>query len=305
MTDSETTTAQVPPSQALLGTLLPPGKWDEKLATALDHWRQGDLVPCPPLSWAAPAGVRDPVTQQQAPADAHLGLVAMSHPAPPQWAIVTSQTCDVGAGGPGGRHPFVQVSPVIPFDADEPEWDSLQGFEVTDRVGLQPPTLGGAWVADLRMSVPVSKAILGQHTPVRGFPDDDLAVVFGQHLAARAGRPALHDFISSTMVAALRTAIRSSKSGSGWWSKVVQLGVLVAGERLHPTAITLLVLTSTALDPAEQDRWVQLCRGWNTEVKKLSRPFAVNAPYVDRYAECPVATAAPAVMLYVPELRRT
>src|SRR5680860_427582 len=177
------------PDLALLAGLVP--KWTPDQIAALDEWRQGDLLPCPALAWSTTGGTPDPVTGQPTP---NGGVVPWPDQRP-KYALITTQTCEVCAKGPGARAPFVQVSPVVQVtDLPKDQWNELLSGQVLDRYGLTSKTLRSKWAVDLRVSFPVSKAVLVDTKPVRGFATSAEAVEFGAHLALRAGRPALHDF---------------------------------------------------------------------------------------------------------------
>src|SRR5206468_2164638 len=86
------------------------------------------------------------------------------------WAVITSQTCDVVASGPGGRHPTVQVSPLVNLDGADP--NKITGIRRNmnvDSVLVPDVPGGGTWAADLRISLPVSKAVLLQQSRIPGF----------------------------------------------------------------------------------------------------------------------------------------
>ena len=111
------------------GIYLPEAMAQRAVKQALNDWRQGDLVYGVRLFWAAPAddeltglSVDDPgdgrwavISWDGAPATAEdasdTGEAAGG--GSPSWGIITSQTCDVVATGPGRRHPTVQVSPLL------------------------------------------------------------------------------------------------------------------------------------------------------------------------------------------------
>lgn len=96
---------------------------------------------------------------------------------------------------------------------------------------------------------------------------------------------------------------RSLAERAGWWSKVLEVGVLCTGDRLAPTRVKLLVLTTTDLQPSEQDQWVRLSKGWDAKAK-AEAAFRVQAPHVDRADACSAIVYRDAIPLYLPELRQ-
>jgi hypothetical protein len=286
------------PDLALLSDFVP--AWTPEQVAALDEWRQGDLLPCPPLVWSTTAISQDAVTGQPVHGG---GLVPWPGPLP-KYTILTSQTCDVCATGPGAREPFVQVSPVVQVaDATTEQWNELVTGQIVDRYGLTAKKLRSKWAADLRVSFPVSKAVLLDVTPVRGFATPEQAVEFGAHLAQRAGRPALHDFFLDVVRADIEAAIKASpRKGTGWWSKVEEVRLDIRGDDLAPKSFRLVVMTSSVLSPDEHDQWIQL----GARFKKRARPqgIKVGTTVVSPIDDMGARVYRDTVELSIPSLRR-
>lgn len=242
------------PDLALLAGLLP--NWTPDQIAALDEWRQGDLLLCPPLVWSTTAVTADPVTGQSTPSG---GLVPWPGQLP-KYALITTQTCEVCAKGPGAREPFVQVSPVVQVaNLPTDQWNELVNGQILDRYGLTSKKLRSKWSVDLRVSFPVSKAVLLDAIPIRGFATSVEAVEFGAHLAFRAGRPALHDFFLDVVRVEIDATVKASgKTETGWWSKVEEVRLAIEGDELAPKAFTLVIVSSSLLSPDEHDRWIQI-----------------------------------------------
>ena len=89
--------------------------FDADRTNDLDPWRTGDCVPGARFFWAGP-NRPDPVTGVDGPGNAAPGAPWHIHGLSAEVgdiAIITSQTCDVTAKGPGEQHPTVQVSPAL------------------------------------------------------------------------------------------------------------------------------------------------------------------------------------------------
>jgi hypothetical protein len=286
------------PDLALLHKHVP--SWTTDQVQALDPWRQGDVLLCPPLGWSTTAEPEDPVTGMPTPAG---GLVPWDGDLP-KYAIVTSQTCDIGGKPPGDRQPFVQVSPVVNVgDIEAEKWQELRSWKLVDRVALTSKSLRAKWVADLRVSFPVSKAVLVSVSPTRGFATEHEALKFGEHLARRAARPALHDFLTETVRSEIDAAIKAShKVNTGWWSKVDEVRLLLKGDRLVPEKATIVVLTTTQLSPDEEDRWVTLSATFEKRAKVHG--MRMTAPLVQRVTEMHAATYRDTVGMYLSNLKR-
>jgi hypothetical protein len=288
----------VRPDLALLEGLVP--NWTSDQVAALDEWRQGDLLPCPPLVWSTTAANPDPVTGQSTSAG---GLVPWPGKLP-KYAVVTSQTCDVCATGPGARQPFIQVSPVAPVaDLPKDQWNELVSGQVVDRYGLTGKRLRSKWAVDLRVSFPVSKAVLLDSAPTRGFATPQEAVEFGAHLALRAGRPALHDFFLDVVRDEIDAAVKASaKKGTGWWSKVEEVRLAIHGDELAPKAFTLIVVSSSVLSPDEHDRWIQLAETFRKRAKSLGMRMRTAVAHV--IDEMNARVYRDTVELTIPSLKR-
>ena len=191
-----------PPRPALVDHFMPP-TWGKDLAVALDLWRQGDAFADLALFWAGPEG-EDPVTGALPGEDGDWELV-YDPTARAEYGIIRSQSCDIGAGGPGRRHPFVDVSPAYnASDLGKGDQKLIRSYAVPYLVALTKPPSDGFWVADLRVSLPISKALLAKQTRLEVFADEEDRLDFGEMLAAKYRRPALHEAVSEGLAAALK-----------------------------------------------------------------------------------------------------
>ncbi|MEL4356509.1 MULTISPECIES: hypothetical protein [unclassified Luteococcus] len=256
--------------------------WTDDQAQALDKWYQGALCPSIPLGWYAPSGL-DGITSVEG-FDASDWLSPEGVTEVPAGAIVVSQTCDIVLSGPGRRHPFVQVSPVwVMPRKDLSQLADLQRWRVVDKVLLDPPAEGFALlgaelddlesvaaIADLRISMPVSKSVLLAHQPVKAFCGDDAALKFAGHLATKAARPALPDVVA-VMGRVLDEEIRGL-SGERWMSSVESVRVTCSPSRQHAEKIRLLVLhTGSGQLPGE------VYRHWDRLWKRVRKNKQVRA----------------------------
>lgn len=202
---------------------------------ALNAWRQGDLVQGIGMFWAGTMHP-DPLTGLEAapspgqpwPVVPWDGIPAASAGAAgdvpeaadwsSSWSIITSQTCDVVGAGPGGRHPIVQVSPLVDLTAADP--NKVTAVRRHMNVDLTPVSSvpgGGIWAADLRISLPVSKAVLLEQQRTHGFATATEAHEFAERVAGKFRRAALHDELSVALVAGLERVVKQAKkAGTAW-----------------------------------------------------------------------------------------
>lgn len=228
------------PRRGLDATLHPDAFQDRGIKQSLRIWEQGHILAGVPVFWVAPEG-HDQVTNSIAAEDDEgvdrPGRVISAEPtlcvtvwdevdaavdpddvgARPAmsdegWAIVTSQTCDIQATGPGERHTHVQVSPVVRLDGQisAERLKAARAGMVRELVHLADFDEDGDWFADLRISLPVSKGVLLGRTPRAAFATTDMANKFSERVAAKIRRPALHDAVDDPLRKSLREAIRKA-----------------------------------------------------------------------------------------------
>lgn len=253
---------------------LVPRGWDPEDAASIDLWGQGDLVGPLRMTWTGRPGLDGVTHVEVGQIDESSSSIAVGFPAEAHCAVIVSQTCDVVTTDPGARHPFVQVSPVtVALGSEVPSLDQLRHWEVRDRVLLRPSpgTIARftshepsevALVADLRISVPVSKSLLVGAVPTPGFTAEQDLLTFSEHLAQKTTRPALHDFITTTARKLIADAIdQDALTNTAWWSQVDEVRVRCRPTRLRPTDVEFFIVhQGHSPDPASVDRWNRVIR---------------------------------------------
>lgn len=298
-------TSQRPEYQALAPYT--PNAWEEIAGgDKIDRWKQGDLLGPIPLGWIAPRGV-DLVTDLEVTTE-DAPLVLTSAPSGMTLAIITSQTCDVTTGGPGARHPFVQVSPVAEVPGIEAnKLGALHRGEVVDLVLLAPPGRPASappLVADLRISLPVSKAVLVEMDPRPAFSDENGYLEFAHKLAVKVERPALHDFVTRDARSIIRDAIRKdSSTDTSWWSQVEEVLVLCLPTRLAPMDVEFIIVArGNRLGPAEADKWKRVIE----QVRKGAKQHGIKVrlPLHETTRDLRASMYRSSTALDIPELRQ-
>ena len=247
--------------------------WTDAEAAALARWSQGDLLQGVPLLWTEPEACPGlaPVTPGSA-AGAYLLSAAVSD-ATYRWAAITSQTCDIGPSGPGARHPFVQVSPVVPLKGrSENTVTAIKSHQKVEMVALTAPPAPGDWAIDLRVSIPVHKDALLQAAPVPGFRDERDALDFADRLAHRAGRPAIHADLSETLPAAIKHYMKvNGRKQPQWWQHLDQIRVRVTGgTRLVPTTVVIYFIENIPLTEAQREIWRQWAASFRKQLRETN-----------------------------------
>lgn len=255
-----------------LGAMAADVEW-QLHAENLDRWKQGHVLMDVPVVWLGPAGL-DQITRVKNDRD---DVAPVFDPSTAGPAVITSQTCDLGGLPPGSLHPFFQVAPLVRGDRIS---SSLRSLARQGRVGYLvsvqspfpvEPVLGEdgserrpgpeqEWYADLRVQVPVSKAVLLDREPIAGFADEDGSLAFAELLAFRSFRPAIHAGLSEGLPALLTKFVKD-KGGAKQqcFAKVEQVRVVfIGGDRLRPTRASFYVLTDgLKLDDEEREVWAR------------------------------------------------
>jgi hypothetical protein len=250
-----------------------PVKWTTAHADKLEQWKQGHLVADLPMTWLMPGGA-DAVTlidnTQEIVAPAARSDVAC------EAAIICSQTCDIGAKTtPGIQHPYVLVAPLVHVSLI-PSGET-RNLAKEGKLGFLFPTLSptgdnanDSWYADLRLIVPVSKAVLLERDPIEGMASEADSLSFGETLAQKFRRPALSEKLSDNLPDALRRFINGNGRNKRAFTKVEQVRLVVFERaRLLPSRAQLIVIMDTELTEGEKELWQGLETETNTMMKAV------------------------------------
>ena len=237
-------------------------------ADSLSLWELGHVVTGIPLGWMGPAD-RDPFTG--VPGNGTEDAISLASTFD---GLICSQTCDLGGVPPGDKHPFVLIAPLVALAGVATPEDRRLASE--GRLGyLVPvprPDLGQDapnQYADLRMLVPVSKALLVARQPVGGLDGAD-AVGLSETLAEKFRRPALSDVLSEKLPAHLDKFIKAKGRSQQCFAKTEQVRLVVReGTRLEPKTVQILILTTIELQDDERVMWTQVS-------EKLSQLFGTD-----------------------------
>lgn len=255
--------------------------------------------------WLSSGGAVDPVTGEDltikpaglVPRTASIGDTG--------YLAVVSQTCDIVAAGPGARHPFVQACPirdVSGMGVDKVE--AIRRGETVEYVYLtQPPVPGSDWAVDLRISVPISKAVLVAAEPITGFSTPADHLVLASRLAAKVERPALHDYLSKDLLDSLDLLLSRAKRSEEWCDDVEQIRLKVEGDALHPTRVRLFVITDIKFNGTSAVK--PLRDLWKSHKKRLARQGIAMAPIAFRtHATLSIVDYRESVPINLPTLGR-
>lgn len=265
-------------------------------ADELGRWRQGHLLLGIPFAWLAPPGA-DPFTGEEQAAT-ELAPIFDSIGTP---GIICTQTCDLGGTPPGNRHPFIHIAPLVRRDqlernrsrlatdrklgelvpvrspfADDPELGDAPEANPDGKPGASAQK-GGVkpdWFADLRLQVPASKAILLGRDPIEGFDCESGYVEFGEMLAYKLRRPALHAALSEDFPKLLSEFVRTIGAKKQCFTKVEQVRLLMLdADRLNPSRVTIYVLTN-GIDLTDEERevWAQ----FQSKAHSLLKPHSIQ-----------------------------
>lgn len=279
---------------------LVPDPWPPEVEGGLDNWAQGDLLRGTNCVWVGPQG-EDPVTGEFSSAD----WTAMDlGPQPDGWSIVTSQTCDISCSGPGAVQPFVSCSPVMDVSRYTPDKIArIRAWEVTYLALVPGLPEDGDWAVDLRLSIPASKGLLAGHRPIAGYPTEEGALDFAEHVAKRLRRPALHNTLSSDLVRLIHEHVAlGPKAEPEWWQAIEEVRLEIRGTRLNPNWVRLIFVCERDLRLPEKERW-------RTIKKKVSKALSAagigyGPPLFQRLDDMPARLYRDSLPLYVSNLGR-
>lgn len=222
--------------------------------------------------------------------------------------VITSQTCDIAATGPGRRHPVIQVSPLVPIALLGERAESVRQGKVIDIVPVPNARPFGTWAADLRISIPVSKGVLLEQERSSGFKNEGELLSFAEAVALKYWRPALHDGVESSLVALLEKFVKAAVGRRELWAeRVFQFRLQVnRGTRLYPDEITILVLTTgSEFEPA----WQQPLRKWRIEnrreIEKACNGATLCPMTFERIEQMSLLTYRASIPLRIPSLARS
>jgi hypothetical protein len=279
-----------------------PKWWSDDVVAALDRWKQGDLIKGSPLFWAGPEG-DDPVL----PIVGGTAALQVHDDGTEEdcWVIITSQTCDVAGLGPGMHHPFVTVSPVyaLPVGYSQGKLEAISRGEVGYLVRLTQPPESRVYVADLRVSLPVSKGALVNDPPTGAWAQEADRLTFAEAVATKIRRPALHDALSTELTQSLNKHIKlSHKAQPEWWERVEQVRLRIVGDRLKPQSVSLLVCCEVELSAEQCDIW----RQWQPQATKIlqKHEIVLGPPFFGTLDKMPARLYKDSIPLRLPALGR-
>lgn len=251
--------------------------WTEDDVARLARWKQGDLIGDVGVSWLGP-DYDDDVTRVPAGEWDWAPVAAPELRTP--FAVIASQTCDIGADGPGRKHPFVDVHPVIDLSSlDLGRQKQIRQFGFRYLVALTEASLPeGFWVADLRLTMSISKAKLLAETPISGFAVERDRLDFAAVLAEKRRRPALHEVLSEELVDRIETHIASKDSAEvppDWHQCVEQVRLDIQGDRLGPEMVSVFIVYDDFMAAEHRAIWRELTGAIEKTLKRAGLRYGV------------------------------
>ncbi len=228
--------------------------WTPAEAAALDQIRQGHVVDGIPLLAAGPAVAASAIWQSTATGTAAGGLsVLTENPFAVRKAMVVSQGCDlVRTAFPWAT--VVPVYDVAPFLGTSQQSAARSG----QTRYLVPVTAawasGGLWVADLRLEIPVDKAVLASLTPLDGFVDETGYADLASRLAEARQRAAVPEPCLDHVAAPLFEAVRERQGEGVNPNDGVREIRVICNDPVTPTTVHLFVVAEQGSQP-DADEW--------------------------------------------------
>lgn len=238
----------------------------------LDKWQQGHVVGPLPSTWLAPVGF-DNVTRQSSPATAIKPFYSEKVSG---WCIIVSQTCDIAAKDTGAKQAFVMVAPLRPTAAYPRNNASLaKAYQIPYLFPALSPDASETdeiWFADLRLLVPMSKALLLDVEPILGLRDGD-TLKFAATIAHRFSRPALQEVLSEAVPESIDKHILETKKRSSAYTQTEHVRLVIArDERLSATSVYLMVLGRVEFTAEQEELW----REWEPKGQAVLSPHGID-----------------------------
>jgi hypothetical protein len=259
-------------------------QWTPEVRARLSYLYQGALVDRPPLVYYGDGQAPLTTLSQHQPVRRGGGPVVLGEARRAPYGIVLNQTCDIVEEGPPKR-PWVQVSPVyfFPCTAGEArQIEARQQFDYLFWISSLGTSESGAWVADLRLSVPVEKGwfVGRQHQPA--FLNPGEAAAFAERIGYLLSRPAVPLQLADRFIQPfLEQRARLVEE----FGAVAQCETRynAARDRDDPISVEPVILSDGALSTEIKERW----RVWWDNEFGESQPttFVVRSPRFATYAE--------------------
>jgi len=225
-----------------------------------------------PFDVVGPVGF-DNVTRQSSPATAIKPFYSEKVSG---WCIIVSQTCDIAAKDTGAKQAFVMVAPLRPTAAYSRNNASLaKAYQIPYLFPALSPDASETdeiWFADLRLLVPMSKALLLDVEPILGLRDGD-ALKFAATIAHRFSRPALQEVLSEAVPESIDKHILETKKRSSAYTQTEHVRLVIArDERLSATSVYLMVLGRVEFTAEQEELW----REWEPKGQAVLSPHGID-----------------------------
>jgi hypothetical protein len=223
-----------------------PSQWPQPVLDAVRQFRQGNIVDRPPFFylrrnkhplWMVQLEPEEPMPEES--------LVDLEPSDRPPYGLITTQTCDLYEEGDHPRQPWFAVAPVYDYKPKlkSGQLEQIRRGQVGHLVLLTAEWFGqGAWVADLRVEVPLEKGWLVGREPHAAFASQTEYKTLAARLAMRRGRPALSGPLTQQIVMPLRAWL----GDKGRWHRdeVESLRLLAAGDPATSLVACLVVVAA-------------------------------------------------------------
>jgi hypothetical protein len=195
----------------------------------------------------------------------------------PAFAILTSQTCDIGEEADVWEFPWVQVAPVY-------EIHDTQLLQRDYMVRLTGPDFQLAiYVADLRLELPVEKGVIVGVKVRPGFDTEKDAIEFAEVLGRRRQRAAVASGVNTHIRETLRAKVNAKRPA--WRTIRDQVHKIMLaiedGTRADPRVVRVFVVSGDPLsDETRQwfDEWHAAAKDGASEAGLVLAPMG----YMDR-----------------------
>jgi hypothetical protein len=193
----------------------------------------------------------------------------------PPFGIITSQSCDVDEEGINQK-PWIQVAPVYELPADDQRLNLVPHWRISYL--LPVPALGGRWVGDLRIEMPLEKSWLVGQDHFGAYDNQPDFDKLGNHVAAYRGRSAMATSVYDLVLKPLERFLAELKKDSAdlyalFHQRVTYIFIELADDALQPTAVAIIFVSDR---PWPEQLSGALDNWWEAEMATIAEPFVVT-----------------------------
>jgi hypothetical protein len=229
--------------------------WPPEVDDALASFRCGIVIERPPFAYHAVGAYALWSASSLLGETEELVMMELAEEDRPPYGIITTETCDLLEEDREQKiRPWFQVSPVLDLGhLDNNAKSGIENLRYTYLSRLTGPAfLGGFYVADMRISIPVEKSALVGRMPLQGFASAEQERAFSIQIGEMATRPVWPDSVQRVIVGGLKKFFRKASRKTALRALALSdLRLAVSGPDKTPIAALLVYVSPEHEDAAQ------------------------------------------------------